>query len=304
GRGDRAELLFFRHVARADLIENGGVDLRQQTQLADLAQGNRERGSDRLFRPVLGSKAFDRSPEVDTRHGGADDILADRAHMVVVVWIFDEDVDLGEANRDGDADAARAIGDRQLAVLFRDDRRLKDADGADAGGKRGVGHFVGLDFSGIAGILLKDSGIDATQFHLFSPGFVSIEGLHRRQNPESAGGPAGAKAARSAGIRPARAPAAGRTRPLRRTGRPVLSSVIFFSSACSSRHAANRSACGGEICGEGEGGSRLVPYFACKRASVSSSRLRVASASRMRNTSITLAARRRCWTARSTSQNV
>jgi hypothetical protein len=92
--------------------------------------------------------------------------------MVVVVRIFDEDVDLGEADGDGHADAPRAIGDCQFAVRFRDDRRLKDADGADAGGKRGVGHLAGLDFSGIAGILLEAAGIDATQFHLFSPGFI------------------------------------------------------------------------------------------------------------------------------------
>jgi hypothetical protein len=53
GRGDRAQFLFFRHVARADLIENRGVDGRELTQLADLAEGNRERGGDGFFRPVL-----------------------------------------------------------------------------------------------------------------------------------------------------------------------------------------------------------------------------------------------------------
>src|SRR5208337_4556483 len=174
GRGDRAQFLFSRHVARADLVQNGGVDGRQQAQLADLAQGNRERGGDRLFGPVLGGEAFDRAPKVDGRDGGAHDILADRTHMVVVVGILDEDVDLLEADRDGDADAPRAIGDRQFAVLLlRDDRRLEDADRADAGGKGRVGHLAGLDFSGIAGVLLEAAGIDASQFHLFSPGFVS-----------------------------------------------------------------------------------------------------------------------------------
>ena len=69
GRGDRAQFLFSRHVARADLIENGGVDGREQAQLADLAQGNRERGGDGLFRPVLGGEAFDGAPEVDGRDG-------------------------------------------------------------------------------------------------------------------------------------------------------------------------------------------------------------------------------------------
>jgi hypothetical protein len=97
--------------------------------------------------------------------------------MVVVVRIFDEDVDLGEADRDSDADASRAIGDRQLAVLLRDGRRLEDADGADVGGKRGVRHFAGLDVSGIEGILLEAAGIDATQFHLFSPDFFDFSFL-------------------------------------------------------------------------------------------------------------------------------
>ena len=67
-RGDRAQILFSRHVARADLIENGGVDVREQTELADLAQGNRERGGDRLFGPVLGGETFDGAPEVHSRH--------------------------------------------------------------------------------------------------------------------------------------------------------------------------------------------------------------------------------------------
>ena len=65
------------------------------------------------------------------------------------------------------------IDDRQFAVLFRDHRRLKDADRPDAGGKRRVGHFAGLDFAGIAGDSFQGAGIDASQFHLFSPGFVS-----------------------------------------------------------------------------------------------------------------------------------
>ena len=45
--------------------------------------------------------------------GARIDILADRAHMVVVVGILDQDVDLGEADCDGDADASRAIDDRR-----------------------------------------------------------------------------------------------------------------------------------------------------------------------------------------------
>ena len=223
--------------------------------------------------------------------------------MVVVVRIFDEDVDLGKADRDRDADASRAIGDRQFAVPLRDDRRLKDADGADAGGKRGVRHLAGLDFSGIAGVLFQDAGIDASQFHLFSPGFVSSRVFLEDEIRQSAGIPAGAKAARSAGIRPAQRqrrdePALCGGRASRACLGRFLPPRLFFAS-CREQVGLRR-----EVCGEDEGGSRFAPYFACKRASVSSSRLRVASASRMRKTSITFAALRRRWTARSTSQNV
>ena len=141
--------------------------------------------------------------------------------MVVVVGILDEDVDLGEADRDGDADASRAIGDRQFAVLFRDDRRLEDADGADAGGKRRVRHFAGLDFSGIAGVLLQDAGIDATQFHLFSPGFVSSRVFLEDEIRRARASRPGQRRREAPGLaRPASA--AGRTRPLRRTGVPCL----------------------------------------------------------------------------------
>ena len=62
GRGDRAQFLFLRHVARADLIEDRRVDGCEQAQLADLADGNCERGGDRLFGPVFGGEAFDRAP--------------------------------------------------------------------------------------------------------------------------------------------------------------------------------------------------------------------------------------------------
>ena len=63
----------------------------------------------------------------------------------------------------------------------------------------------GWMFAGVAGVLLEAAGIDATQFHLFSPGFI-YRGLSSKTKPrESAGVPAGAKAARSAGIRTARA---------------------------------------------------------------------------------------------------
>ena len=87
-----------RHVACANLIEDGGVDGGQQPQLADLADRNGERGRDGLFGPVLGGEALDRAPEVDHGHTRADDIFADRAHLVVVVGLCDDDVDLGESD--------------------------------------------------------------------------------------------------------------------------------------------------------------------------------------------------------------
>ena len=77
------------------------MDGGQQPQLADLADGNGERGSDGLFRPVLGGKALDGAPEVDRGHGGAHDVFAHRPHLVVVVGVFDQDVDFGEAEFDG-----------------------------------------------------------------------------------------------------------------------------------------------------------------------------------------------------------
>ena len=74
---------------------------------------------DGLFGPVLGGEALDGAPEVDRGHGGADDVFAHRPHLVVVVGVFDQDVDLGEAESDGDADAPGAVGDGELAVSFR-----------------------------------------------------------------------------------------------------------------------------------------------------------------------------------------
>ena len=58
-----------RHVARADLIENGGMDVREETELADLAERNGECGGDGLFGPVLRGEAFDGAPEVDGAMG-------------------------------------------------------------------------------------------------------------------------------------------------------------------------------------------------------------------------------------------
>ena len=81
----------------ADLVENGRVDSREKTELADLADGNGERGGDRLFGPVLGNEAFDGAPQIDTRHRSAHHVFADRPHLVILIGIFDEDVDLFEA---------------------------------------------------------------------------------------------------------------------------------------------------------------------------------------------------------------
>ena len=145
--------------------------------------------------------------------------------MVVVVGIFDEDVDLGEADRDGDADASLAIGDRQFAVLFRDDRRLEDADGADAGGKRRVRHFAGLDFSGIAGVLLEAAGIDASQFHLFSPGFVSSRVFLEDETRRARAYRPGQRRREAPGFGPPSV-SGGTNPPFAADGRPVLEGLL------------------------------------------------------------------------------
>ena len=134
------------------------MDGREQTQLADLADGNGERGGDGLFGPVLGGEALDGAPEVDGGHGGADDVFADRAHMVVVVGVFDEDVDLGEADLDGDADAPRAIGDGQFAVLLGDGRRLEDADGLMLAASAASDISPGWILRGLRGFALRMRG--------------------------------------------------------------------------------------------------------------------------------------------------
>src|SRR3984957_1264606 len=61
---------------------------------------------------------------------------------------------------------------------------------------------------------------------------------------------------------------------------------------------------GCEPMGVRSGGGVRAPYFSCRRASVASSRLRVASGSSQREMSITFAERSRRLTARSTSENV
>jgi hypothetical protein len=151
-----------------------------------LAHGNGERGRDGLFGPVLGGEALDGAPEVDHGHGGADDVFAHRPHLVVVVGVFDQDVDLGEADLYGDADPPGAVDDRERAVLLRDGRGLQDADDVDVGGERGVGHFAGLDFARVAGVLFQCAWIDASQFHLNSPGLRSSR-LPRKRNPGERG---------------------------------------------------------------------------------------------------------------------
>ena len=107
------------HVARADLIEDGGADGRQQPQLADLADRNCERGSDGLFGPVLGGEALDGAPEVDRGHGGAYNVFAHRPHLVVVIGFFDQDVDVGEPEFDGGADGAWRRRRRSVRRSFR-----------------------------------------------------------------------------------------------------------------------------------------------------------------------------------------
>ena len=123
--------------------------------------------------------------------------------MVVLPGILDKDVDLLEVSIDRKADAPSAVDDRERAIFLRDGRRLEDADRFDAGGKRCVRHFAGLDFSGIAGILLQGAGIDASQFHLISPVFISSKVFLDDETWRARAIRPGQRRRVSAGIRPA-----------------------------------------------------------------------------------------------------
>jgi hypothetical protein len=158
-----------RHVARADLIEDSWVDRCEEAELADLTDGNRKRGGDRLFCPVFRGKGLDRAPEVHRGHRSPDHVFAHRAHVVEVVGVFDQDVDLGETEFDGEPHAPGAVDDGESAVFFGHGWRLDDADDLDAGLYGCVRHFAGLDFARVAGVLFQCAGIDASQFHLNSP---------------------------------------------------------------------------------------------------------------------------------------
>ena len=88
----------------------------------------------------------------------------------------------------------------------------------------------GWMFRGLRGFFFRHAGIDATQFHLFTPGFISSRVFLEDEIRQSAGVPAGAKAARSAGIRTAQRER--RDEPALCGGRASRAfSVIFFSSA-------------------------------------------------------------------------
>jgi hypothetical protein len=150
--------------------------------------------------------------------------------MIVVVRIFDKDVDLGEADRDGDADASRAGGDRQLTVLFGDGRRLENADGADVGGKRASDISPGWMFRGLRGFVLRQRG-STRRSSICSLRFSSHRGLSSIT-----------KSARARAYRPGQrrreAPGSGPLERQRRAG-PALCggrasrafSVSVFSSA-------------------------------------------------------------------------
>ena len=199
-------------------VDDSGGNGREQTKLADLAHGDSERGGDGFLGPVLGRQAFDGAPEIDRRHGSAHDIFADRAHVIVLAGIFAEDVDLLEARIDRKADAAGAVDDRERAMLFRDGWGLEDADGLDAGGKRCVRHFAGLDFSGIAGIFFEVRGStrrSSISFLLVSPHREFFSMTKPGERGRSGRGKGGASVP---GSDPLERQRRGRTHSLRRTG--------------------------------------------------------------------------------------
>ena len=202
------------------------MDGREQPQLADLADGNGERGGDGLFGPVFRGEAFDGAPKVDRGHGRAHDVFAHRPHLVVVVGVFDQDVDFGEAEFDGDADTPGAVDDGEIAVLFGDGRRLEDADGLDAGGQRRVGHVRRAGFcAGCRAFALSDAGIDASQFHLNSPDLSSSRTSSKMKPRRARAIRPGQRRRVAPGSGPP-SEAAGRTHPLRRPGVPCFKASL------------------------------------------------------------------------------
>ena len=152
------KLLLSWHVARADLIEDGGMDSRKQPQLTDLADGNGERGGDGLFGPVLRGEAFDGAPEVDRGHGRPHDVFAHRPHLVALVGVFDQDVDLGEADLYRDADPPGAVGDGELATLLGGGGRLQDANGFDVAASAASDSWPGWIVRGLWAFALRIRG--------------------------------------------------------------------------------------------------------------------------------------------------
>ena len=105
------------------------------------------------------AKTLDGAPEVDRGHGGAYDVFAHRPHLVVVVRVFDQDVDLRKADLYGDADPPRAVRDGGFAVLLGGGGRLQDADDVlMLAASAASDSFAGLDFARVVGVRLKDRG--------------------------------------------------------------------------------------------------------------------------------------------------
>src|SRR3984957_10443556 len=149
------------------------MDSRKKTELPHLADGDGGGGCDGVFRPVFGGEGLDITTKVSRGHRRADDVLAYRPHLVLVVWVFDQDVDFGQSEFDGETHAPGAVDDCERAVLLGHGRRLDNADDLDACLYGRVRHFARLDFARVAGVLLQCTGIDASQFHLSSPDFRS-----------------------------------------------------------------------------------------------------------------------------------
>ena len=144
----------------------------------------------------------------------------------MVIGVFDQDVDFGQSEFDGEAHAPVAVGDGEIAVSFGHGRRLDDADDLDAGLHGRVGHFAGLDFARVAGVLLQCAGIDASQFHLNSPDFGSSRTSSKMKPRRARAIRPGQRRRVAPGSGPP-SEAAERTHPLRR-GAPVLRSRLSF----------------------------------------------------------------------------
>jgi hypothetical protein len=186
GGSDGAKLPLVGHVALRHMVEHRGQDVRQQSQLLDLAYGQSQRHIDRLLGPTERDQSLDRPPLIDRIQRLAGDVLDHRAHRAIVIGGLDnEHVDLLETGCDRLLHAAvTGIDDIAVAAAgFGDNEgRLYDADGLDRRQQQGIGLRRGLGLTRIVGIVLQRARIELHEVH----GKFSCSGI---SGPARSGGP-------------------------------------------------------------------------------------------------------------------